>query len=121
MTNKRIGGIVILTADGQVLNAKGSWTWNLGQPMRESVIGADRIHGRKEIPQVGKLEGVISYTADLSPKVLLNLVDATITMVLGNGHTFILSEAYFAGEGDGTTEDGEISAIFNGEADIDEG
>lgn len=121
MANKQIGGIVILTADGLVLNAKGSWTWNLGQAMRESVIGADRIHGRKEIPQVGKLEGIISYTEDLTLKVLLNLIDATITMVLGNGHTFILRDAFFAGEGDGTTEDGEIAVIFNGEADIDEG
>ena len=120
-SGKRIGGIVILTADGQVLDAKGSWTWNLGQPLRTPVDGADRPHGFTEVPQTSRLEGVITYTEDLDVKALLNLKNATISMGLGNNKTFILSGAYFGGEGDVTTEEGEIAAMFYGEGDIDEG
>ncbi len=120
-SGERIGGIEILTADGLVINAKGSWTNNVGQPLRTPVNGADRPHGFTEVPQTGRMEGTVTFTSDLNLKALLNLKNATITMVLGNGQTMILRDAYFAGEGDFTTEEGELSAMFHGEADIDAG
>lgn len=111
---KRIGGMIEVKANGQLYSAKGSWSYNLGLPKRDIVVGSDAVHGYKELPQEPYIEGVITDNADLSLKTLLELKEATVILSLANGKVVVLREAFFSGDGTVTTEEGEIAAKFSG-------
>lgn len=110
----RVGGKIFVKADGQQYRAKGNWTYNLGIDRREGVVGSDRVHGYKEMPQLPFIEGVITDSGNLSAEALLSLKDATVILELANGKIVSLSESWFAGDGNITTEEGEIEARFEG-------
>lgn len=114
MASRRIGGIIEIKANGEIYDAKGNFTYNLGKNKREAVVGMDRTHGYKEEPQVAMIEGAITDRNDLDVATLLELCDATITLTLANGKVVVLRDAWFAGEGNITTEEGEIEARFEG-------
>ena len=44
MANRRVGGILEVKIDGTLFSAKGEFTYNLGTPKREAVVGADSVH-----------------------------------------------------------------------------
>lgn len=111
---KRVGGIIEFSVNGNRYNVKGNWTYNPGSNKREAVVGADGIHGYKEMPQVAFIEGEVTDTGDLDLVGLTNIVDATAVLGLANGKSFVLQEAWFAGEGTGNTEEGNVSARFEG-------
>ena len=110
----RVGGIIEFKANGELYSAKGSFTYNLGMPKRDPVVGSDGVHGYKEMPQPPKIEGTITDRSDMDLQALLVLNDATITLRLANGKIIVLREAFYAGEGDVTTEEGEIQVLFHG-------
>lgn len=113
--DRRIGGIITLKTNGRARRAKGSFTYNLGAPKREGIVGHDEFHGYKEVPQIAMIEGVITDSGDLNVKNdILNFTDGRVTLDLNNGKTIILREAFYAGEGNITTEEGEIPALFQG-------
>jgi hypothetical protein len=110
----RIGGMISLTIDGQQYDAKGNFTYSLGIPKKEMVVGADRIHGYKEIPTVPFIEGEITDNAEISMANLRAVKDATILLKLGNGKTINLRNAIEASDGVGNTEEGNQSVRFEG-------
>lgn len=110
----RIGGIIFGKINGEQMRLKGSWTYNLGQPKRDGVVGADGVHGFADQVQVPFFEGAISDSGDTDLKALLGITDATLTLELANGKVIVLRSAWFAGEGNVTTEQGEIDARFEG-------
>jgi len=113
---QRRGGIISLTLSGEILDAKGNFSYNLGQPMREGIVGSDRVHGYSEKPQIPFVEGEITDRFDLDLKnSLFALTDGTITLQVGNGKTVVLRGAWFAGEGNVQTEEGNIAVRFEGE------
>lgn len=114
MPNKRVGGIIFFKVDGALFQAKGEFTYNLGVPKRSAVVGQDQVHGFSEIPQVPMIEGSITDNDELDVEALLNLRDATATLELANGKIFILRSAFFAGDGNITTTEGEIEVRFEG-------
>lgn len=107
-------GIVDFKADGQRYFAKGNWTYNIGADKSEEVVGADGVHGFSEKPQAPFIEGVITDQSDLDLKKLLTLKNATVTLSLRNGKVVVLRQARYAGDGNVTTEEGEIEARFVG-------
>lgn len=109
-----VGGIITVRANGAPIRAKGSYTYNLGRPLREAVVGADGVHGYRETPQVAFIEGSTTDKGDLDLSALVGLTDATITLDLNNGKTIVLANAWFAGEGSATTEEGEVALRFEG-------
>lgn len=109
-----VGGIIQFKINGEVYPAKGNFTYNLGRPMNEAVIGADSVHGYKSMPQVPFIEGEITDQGELDLAALVTTTDATITLGLANGKTFALRDAWFAGEGTGNTEEGNIAVRFEG-------
>lgn len=111
--NKR-AGILYFKRNGTVLDAKGNFTYNLGRVKREAIIGADRVHGFKEMPQAPRIEGEITDKGDLSVADILNSEDETITLELRNGKTVVLKEAFYSGDGDIGTEEANIQVIFHG-------
>jgi hypothetical protein len=114
MANRRIGGVIFLTLNGEMLQAKGEFTYNIGIPKKEMVVGADGVHGFKEMIQVPFIEGAITDSDTLDLATLQKTRDATITLQLANGKTIAIEEAIYAAEGSGKTEEGEIEVRFEG-------
>lgn len=112
MATKRIGGIITLKVDGAQKQAKGSFTYNIGTPKREPVIGSDGVHGYKETPQVAYIEGEITDDVTSDLKALTNTTGATITLDLPNGKSVILRDAWYAAEGNVQTEEGNVQVRF---------
>ena len=77
MASPRVGGIIELKVNGSIYNAKGNFTYNLGRPRREAVVGADAVHGFKETPQAPFIEGEITDSAQVNLEALVTLKDAT--------------------------------------------
>lgn len=111
--NRRSGKINV-QVNGQVFDAVGEFTYNLGQPKREGLVGPDRVHGYKELPQIPMIEGEVRDASNLDVAGLLNLTDATITLELANGKTIMLREAWYAGDGNVGTEEANIELKFEG-------
>lgn len=111
-SKNRIGGLISVKVNGDMLYAKGNFTYNLGIPKKEGVVGADRTHGFKETPQIAYIEGEITDRQELNLGTLQGTVDATITLELANGKVIVLRNAWYASEGTGNTEEGNIECRF---------
>jgi hypothetical protein len=109
---QRRGGIIQLQIDGEIFQARGNFSYNLGLPMREAIVGADGVHGFKETPQVPFVEGEITDSENLDVAALATMQDVLVTLELANGKTISLAEAWFAGEGTGNSEEGNIGFRF---------
>jgi hypothetical protein len=114
MAQQRRGGIIQLRVNGEIQDAKGNFSYNLGLPLREAIIGADGVHGYKETPQVAFIEGEITDRGTLNLAGLVSISDATVTMKLANGKEIALRDAWYAGEGTGNTEEGNVPVRFEG-------
>jgi hypothetical protein len=114
MANRRVGGVLLLKVDGELFQAKGEFTYNINPVKRESVVGADTIHGFKEEPQVQFIEGAITDSDELDLQGFQAIRDATITLELANEKVIVLREAFYAADGDVTSSEGEIQARFEG-------
>lgn len=107
--NNRRAGKIYLKINGELRDAKGSFSYNLGHDKRDGIIGADSIHGYKETPQIPFIEGAVTDADDLDVAALVRQDNVTVTLELVNGKTIVLSNAWFAGEGTVTTEEAEIA------------
>lgn len=110
--SQRRGGIIQLQVDGEVFQAKGNFTYNLGLPIREAIVGTDGVHGFKETPQVAFVEGEITDSQSVNVSALASMEDVMVTLELANGKTVSFDDAWFAGEGTGNTEEGNIGVRF---------
>lgn len=95
-------------------DAKGEFTYNLGLPKREAIVGRDGIHGFKETPQVAYVEGSITDRGTLDVAALAKGTGLTITLQLANGKTIVLGNAYFAADGAIKTDEAEIEVRWEG-------
>lgn len=109
-----IAGLLELKVNGEIQNAKGSFTYNLGKLKREAIVGHDRVHGYKGLPQVPYIEGEITDRSDLNVESFLDTDDATITLSLANGKVIVLKEAWYAADGEIGTEEANIQVRFEG-------
>jgi len=109
-----IAGLLELKVNGEIQNAKGSFTYNLGKLKREAIVGQDRVHGYKGLPQVPFIEGEITDRSDLNLETFLDIDDATITLTLANGKVIVLKEAWYAADGNVQTEEANIQVRFEG-------
>lgn len=114
--SQRRAGILSLKVDGANYDAKGNFTYNIGRPKREAIVGADRVHGYKEMPQVSFIEGELTDSAGLSLDALVKLQDATATLQLANGKVIVLRKAWYAADGNAQTEEGNIQLRLEAES-----
>lgn len=110
----RVGGIIELKVDGSRYSAKGNFTYNIGRPKKEGVVGADATHGYKEMPQIAFIEGEITDRDTLNLSRFLGITNSTVMLRLANGKTIVLRQAWNASEGTGNTEEGNMSVRFEG-------
>ena len=112
--SQRRGGVISLKLNGEMQDAKGNFAYNIGRPKRAAIVGADRVHGFTETPQAAFIEGEITDRQTMDLAKLVTLREATITLELANGKTIVLRDAWYAGEGTGNTEEGNIPVRFEG-------
>lgn len=112
--SQRRAGLLELKINGEIYDAKGNFSYNLGRPIRETIVGADGIHGYKETAQAAFIEGEITDRGSLDLAALVTLEDATVTLTLAGGKLISLRDAWFAGEGTGNTEEANIAVRFEG-------
>lgn len=113
MSNKRAGRI-FFKIDGEIYDAKGSFTYNLGGETRTELVGHDSVHGFSSVPRAPMIEGEITDRGDLDVQAMQALEDVTVTLELNNGKTVALRNAWYASEGDIQTEEGNIAVKFVG-------
>lgn len=110
----RVAGYMEVTLNGDKQRAAGAFSYGLGQPKRDAVIGPDRFHGFKELPQVAYIEGMIVVTDEVNLIQLANTNNASVTLTLASGKTITLGDAYYAAEGTGDTDGGTFQVRFEG-------
>lgn len=115
MANK-VSGTIELKVDGETYLAKGSFTYGLGKPTRETILGSDKVHGFKEMPSTPFIEGDITDDGTFSLDKFGNITDSTVTLGLGNGKIMVLRNAWTTNKDglSGQTEDGNLSIRFEG-------
>jgi len=111
--NRRAGKI-FLKIDGAQKDAKGSFTYNLGAEKRETIVGADTVHGYTSMPKAPFIEGAITDSGSLDVAALQALDGVTVTLELANCKTIVLRDAWYVADGDVTTEQAEIQVRFEG-------
>lgn len=111
---QRRAGLIQLKVNGEIHDAKGSFSYNLGLPLREAIVGSDGVHGYREIPQVAFIEGAITDRGSLDVATLASGKDLTVTLDLGNDKVIVLGEAWWAGEGTVNSEEAEIPVRWEG-------
>lgn len=114
MGSNLIAGLLELKVNGEIQNAKGNFTYNLGKMKKEAIVGADRVHGYKGTPQVPFIEGEITDRSDLNVEALVSIDNVTITLSLANGKVIVLKDAWYAADGDVGTEEANIQLRFEG-------
>lgn len=114
MSDEIRGGLLEFSVDGEVYDAKGNFTYNLGFDKLEMMVGSDRVHGPKATPQVPFIEGEITDARRVNLSVLQQAKNVTVTLSKRNGKTVVISGAFYCHEGTGETEDGKIPVRFEG-------
>lgn len=109
MGNK-ISGTIELKIDGETYLAKGSFSYGLGKPTRETILGHDKVHGFKSLPSTPFIEGEITDDGNMRMDRLGNVENSTITLTLGNGKILVLRNAWIT-NADGLTGSTEESAV----------
>lgn len=109
---QRKGGFIRVQVNSTLYDAKGDATYNLGNPKRDAILGARKVHGFTEKVQVPFLEIKFTDNAGLDLNALQNLEDATVTLELANGKVVVWREAWYASEGNANSAEGEIDARF---------
>ena len=114
MATARVGGVVYLRVDDKLYPlGDGDITFNIGGLKREAVLANAGVAGFSAKPQVPYIEGELVHTKDLDIPALLVVEDARVTAELYNGKTVLLHNAYFAGDGEFTSE-GKLKFRFEG-------
>jgi hypothetical protein len=103
-----IAGFLEITYNGNVLNAVGNFTLNLGRPKREFLVGPDRVHGYSEMPQAPSISGEIRDGSNLTADDILLMDDATIVASVANGKQYMFEGATYTGDGNIETEEGKL-------------
>jgi hypothetical protein len=114
MADQRRAGLIQVQVQGEIMDAKGSFSYNLGRPKRDAIIGADAVHGYKEMPQIAYIEGAITDRGNLDVAAIVSGRDLTVTLTLGNAKVIVLRDAWFAGDGTASSEEAEIPVRWEG-------
>lgn len=102
------GGLLALKIDGKTYSGIGNFTYNLGKRLRTTLIGSTGVDGFSETPQAAFIEGEVRDAQDLSLSDLVGTENVTASLELANGKTFILSAAWYEGEGTANSAEGNF-------------
>jgi len=112
--SNRLAGRFFFNVDGVQQDAKGQFTYQLSGENRTAIVGPDRVHGFSAEVKVPFIEGKVTDRGSLDVAALQALEDTTVTLELQNGKVIVLRDAWFAGEGNISTDNAEIDVRFEG-------
>lgn len=111
---KRIAGVVEFVVNGKVTKVVGNVSCNLGIPTKEGLKGPDGVHGYKEDSVIPFIEGEGRIVHGMSIKDFLETTDATVTVKFATGHIYMISDAWYEGEGTFSSEEAVLPFKFAG-------
>ena len=111
---EKLGGEIRLMVNGEAVRCMGEFTHRPSVPKRSAVVGTNEVTGYSEEIQVPFIEGALTDSKNLSLTDFFNITDATITLVLANGKTFVLTEAFYAGSAEVKSKESEVNLRFEG-------
>lgn len=114
MADQRRAGLIQVQVDGAIQEAVGDFTYNLGAPARETLVGSDAVHGYKEAPQAPFIEGELRDRGTLDLAALVRAKNVTVSLQLANGKLVMLRDAWFASEGTASTGEATIPVRWDG-------
>ena len=109
---KRVGGILSLTLNGEVLKAKGEFTFRESGPKRNPVTNEDGSIDFTEEPMAGYIEGEITCDGSFQPRVIRDAKDASVVARLNNGQSVAAHEAFQTAEGVLNSREGNMGIRF---------
>lgn len=112
-----VGGPMTISWNGYSLEVTGDHTVNFGKMKREEKLGPNgEFHGFVETPQMGRISGKIVLTRAVMSKIeeILTLADGVVEIRIPNGQRVKMINAFQSGEGDMSTESGEMDYEFKG-------
>jgi len=111
---KRIAGVAYLKVDGASYTLSGSLDVQPMDVKREGKVGLGGVAGYSEMPIMPYIEGEVFLDPELSLLALKTVADATVTAELANGKTYVLRNAWWAGDVVAKAADGTTSIRFEG-------
>jgi hypothetical protein len=109
----RRAGLIWVAVNGKQIEAKAEITINPGLNKRNDIIGADGPHGYAEVAQMSSVEGKITDRMDLDTVAFRQITNATVTVQLNNGKTWVFDDAWYSADGNYTSGEGEIDFKFS--------
>lgn len=107
-----IGGRVFINVGGERLDVRGNVTSNVGQiVMRETVVGADRVHGFTENVVAPFIQCDLSENPAFPLSSLNEVSDTTVTAELADGRTLVLRNAWQEGDLERNSSEGSIGSV----------
>lgn len=106
----RIAGVAYLSIDGQRYALAGEFSYRPTNPKRETIVGADGIHGYRETPTAGQIKAKIRDAGGLSVQALGQMTNVTVTCELANGKT-VLGRNMWAATDEPPSADAENAEI----------
>jgi hypothetical protein len=88
-SSNRLAGTATLTADGQSYALMGEFGYRVSGVTRESLSGADGVHGYKETPRPGQIVASLRDGNAVSMAQINAMTNVTVVMQLANGKTII--------------------------------
>lgn len=117
MTNRKIGGTVYVRIDGVVVPVRGNVTGTPETQTRESVTGADGVHGYTETKVPAFIEVDITDRADVDWPSLVQSVGVEVQAETSPGRTLVLSNAWQINQGEVDMVEGQSTLRWeSGEA-----
>lgn len=109
----KVAGLIdvrITTAAGVVsqLQVRGKWKITPSGTKKEGIAGQDGVHGYKEMPTIGMMEGDVTNGRDFDISIIDSADDITATALLNNGHIYVGKGGWRADVTTIDTEDGSI-------------
>jgi hypothetical protein len=114
MADNRIAGVAYLKVDGEQIELKGSFKYQINTVKREPLVGQSGVVGFKEMPAAPHIAGEVFDMPGTRVRRLEDIVDATVQLELANGKTIVLRGAWWEDASEVDTEGGSYPVKFCG-------
>lgn len=110
----RLGGTLAFTIDGNQYSVRGNFEVTPSSVKREGIAGQDYVHGYTEMPIVPGIKGDLTTVPGLSLETLQAITNSTIQCTIGNGTTYVLTQAWTNAAFAINTAEGRVGVEFQG-------
>ncbi|NUB13710.1 phage tail protein [Azospirillum brasilense] len=113
-TSRRLAGIAYITVDGTTYMLAADAAYNPSNINRETLNGMDGVHGYKESPRAGFIEGTFRDAGDLIVASINALTNVTVVIEAANGKIICGRNMWQVGDLDVNLSEGTFKTRFEG-------